>query len=280
MLDSLAVLTILLGVASSLYILIDQRDRPPPMMAIMKWVWPINALWAGPLVIWAYKTLGTGGMPKIDRHAPHQDHSSMQGMDMSSMDMDDDCKMSGMEGMKPGQSMDDMEGMGDMKGMSGMKGMEGMHMSGHKRPFWQSIVAGTMHCGAGCSLADMIGPWLFFLFIPFTFLGSYVFGEWVLDYVLALAIGVWFQRGGLLGMVPETGVALLWRALKIDFFSLTAWQVGMYGWMAIAIFGLVGPMTPLEPRFWLMMQIAMFCGFLTAYPMNWFLVKKGVKKAM
>jgi hypothetical protein len=26
------------------------------------------------------------------------------------------------------------------------------------RPFWQGIVAATLHCGAGCSLADLMGP--------------------------------------------------------------------------------------------------------------------------
>lgn len=29
-----------------------------------------------------------------------------------------------------------------------------------------------------------------------------------------------------------------------------------------------------------MMQIAMFAGFLTAYPANWWLLKKGLKEAM
>ena len=34
--------------------------------------------------------------------------------------------------------------------------MGGMDMA--PRAFWQSIVAGTLHCGAGCSLADLIDP--------------------------------------------------------------------------------------------------------------------------
>ncbi|WP_442879793.1 DUF4396 domain-containing protein, partial [Cetobacterium sp.] len=34
------------------------------------------------------------------------------------------------------------------------------------------------------------------------------------------------------------------------------------------------------PEFWFMMQIAMCCGFLTAYPVNWWLVKKGIKMGM
>jgi hypothetical protein len=32
--------------------------------------------------------------------------------------------------------------------------------------------------------------------------------------------------------------------------------------------------------FWFMMQIAMLFGFLTAYPMNWWLIRKGIKEAM
>nr|WP_245837303.1 DUF4396 domain-containing protein [Virgibacillus phasianinus] len=36
----------------------------------------------------------------------------------------------------------------------------------------------------------------------------------------------------------------------------------------------------LHPIFWYMMQIAMMIGFLTSYPANWNLVKKGNKHAM
>jgi hypothetical protein len=34
------------------------------------------------------------------------------------------------------------------------------------------------------------------------------------------------------------------------------------------------------PEFWFMMQIAMLCGFATAYPMNWLLTRTGVKEKM
>ena len=29
-----------------------------------------------------------------------------------------------------------------------------------------------------------------------------------------------------------------------------------------------------------MMQIAMICGFVTAYPVNWWLIRVGIKEAM
>ena len=148
-----------------------------------------------------------------------------------------------------------------------------------ERPFWQKVVGGTFHCGAGCSLADLIGPFLFRL-VPFAVIGSMVFGEWTLDYALALLIGVAFQYAALAPMLNQHGLRVWWRALKVDFLSLTAWQVGMYGWMALVIFLWLGELHPTRIEFWFMMQLAMACGFLTAYPMNWWLIKAGIKTAM
>ncbi len=324
-LSTLAICSLLIGMACFVYILIDQRQRPKPMMSVMLWVWPINALWAGPFAIWAYRHIGNGSKPRIahtvtmpaqsskpqamsNEGKPTMMHSmSMQDMPMKDMPMKDkpmkdkpmkDKPMKDMPNMDmsnmqmPAPAPDPTSTPNSMSSMPEMKMDMPAHMKmkmdmkmdmpmqmGAKKPFWQSITAGTLHCGAGCSLADLIGPWLFAA-SPFLLWGSPVFGEWALDYLLALAIGVTFQYGGLLGMVPETGAALWWRALKVDSLSLTSWQIGMYGWMALAIFALIGPMSPTEPIFWFMMQIAMACGFITAYPMNWFLVKTGIKTAM
>ena len=59
----------------------------------------------------------------------------------------------------------------------------------------------------------------------------------------------------------------------------------MYGFMALAhvyIFRhLLGAELAVNSvEFWLMMQIAMLCGFATSYPVNWWLIRKGVKEAM
>jgi len=217
-------LVVLAGLASCLVVVIDIRRREPQPMAVMNWVWPINALWAGPLGILAYWTIGRTG--PLSNQAP-----SDKVMDMA------------------------------------------------PRPFWQSIVSGTLHCGAGCSLADLVGP-ILFRSAPFAVAGSLVFGEWTLDYLLALLIGVTFQYAAISPMLHQTGTSIWWRALKIDFLSLTAWQVGMYGWMALVIFVWFGPIPPTHIEFWFLMQLAMACGFLTAYPMNWWLVKAGIKTAM
>jgi len=147
------------------------------------------------------------------------------------------------------------------------------------RPLWQSVTTGTLHCGAGCSMADLVGPFIFRA-LPFMVAGSMVFGEWTLDYLLALATGVTFQYAALSPMLGQTGLPIWWRALKVDFWSLSAWQIGMYGWMALVIFVWFGPIEPSRIEFWFLMQVAMACGFFTAYPMNWLLIRLGIKTAM
>ena len=114
---AIGVVTLCLGVLSCLYIIRDQRRRPAPAMPVMTWVWPINALWAGPLAVWAYRSLGAGRLPRNgERGSASAGPGMTRAMDMARMDM------SGR----------------DMPGMSGKRA----------RPFWQSVVTGTLHCGA------------------------------------------------------------------------------------------------------------------------------------
>lgn len=187
-----------------------------------------------------------------------------------------------MPGMADGT---DMPGMTNEPNMSGtMEGMDGMgNMPGMKgRPRWQSVVLSTLHCGAGCTLADIVGEWFLF-FVPVAIGGSILAGTWVVDYLLALAFGIGFQYAAIRGMertLPR-GEAIR-RAAKADILSLTAWQAGMYGWMAVAIFALNGgeAMPRTSFVFWFTMQIAMACGFLVALPVNILLIRAGIKKGM
>lgn len=53
----------------------------------------------------------------------------------------------------------------------------------------------------------------------------------------------------------------------------------MYGWMAIVRFAIFDRELPNDtPVFWFLMQIAMFFGFVTSYPVNWWLLRRGVKE--
>lgn len=192
-----------------------------------------------------------------------------------------------MPGMADGTDMPGMTNGTKMSGTAGPRGMEGMDgmsdMPGMKgRPRWQSVVLSTLHCGAGCTLADIVGEWFLF-FVPVAIGGSILAGTWVVDYLLALAFGIGFQYAAIRGMertLPR-GEAIR-RAAKADILSLTAWQAGMYGWMAVAIFALNGgeAMPRTSFVFWFSMQVAMACGFLVALPVNILLIRASIKKGM
>ena len=208
---------------------------------------------------------GMSDMPGMKGAADKADTAN--GADMPGMA--DGTKMSGTAGPRGMEGMDGMDGMSDMPGMKG-------------RPRWQSVVLSTLHCGAGCTLADIVGEWFLF-FVPVAIGGSILAGTWVVDYLLALAFGIGFQYAAIRGMertLPRCEA--IRRAAKADILSLTAWQAGMYGWMAVAIFALNGgeAMPRTSFVFWFTMQIAMACGFLVALPVNILLIRAGIKKGM
>ena len=224
----IAIISLIIGGLSALIISIDLLAGHKQHMWIMNLVWPIPALYAGPLALWGYFTAG-----RLSTHRAM--------MEAKARDEDP---------------------------------------AGKKKPFWQMVAVGATHCGSGCTLADIVGEWILFLF-PLTLFGHKIFGSWLVDYFIALAFGIVFQY---FTIAPMRNLSLgkgLDAAAKADFLSLSAWQVGMYGWLAIATFLIFRHEIPkTDPVFWFMMQIAMLAGFLTAYPVNWWLLRAGLKEKM
>ena len=70
--------------------------------------------------------------------------------------------------------------------------------------------------------------------------------------------------------------------MKADTLSLTSFEVGLFGWMAIMQLVLfpVEHIHPDHAAYWFLMQVGMILGFFTAYPVNWWLIKRGIKEAM
>jgi len=197
-------------------------------MGIMNIVWPVTALYSGPLGVWAYF--------KIGREVT-TDHAS------------------------------------------GSPTNEGSQSS-HNNPFWTSVLKGALHCGSGCTIGDLLAE-LFLFFVPISVGGSRLLGSWTVDFVFAFLIGILFQYFAIRPMRKMSKVEALVAALKADTLSLLFWQVGMYGWMAVCIFVFYHRvLTATEPLFWCMMQAAMLIGLVTAFPVNWWLLKKGIKEAM
>jgi Domain of unknown function (DUF4396) len=143
------------------------------------------------------------------------------------------------------------------------------------------IFLSSSHCGSGCVIGDIIGAPIVF-FTGLTILGSRLFAEFVVEFVLAYAFGIIFQYIPIRSMRNISRREALVDAVKADTLSLVAFQVGLFGWMAIVHY-LLMPVHPPEansPVFWFMMQIGMVLGFLTTWPANAFLIQRGIKMAM
>jgi hypothetical protein len=152
---------------------------------------------------------------------------------------------------------------------------------GRKDPTWSQIGIAVSHCGSGCAIADVITEFTLFG-LGVTVLGSSLWASYVFDFIAAWTLGVVFQYFTIKPMRDLSPMQGIRAAIKADTFSITAFQLGMYGWMALVFF-VFFPRPHLEanqPEYWLMMQIAMILGFLSSYPMNKFLIKAGWKEVM
>lgn len=236
----LAIVALCLGVLSALVVLVDVVRRPQHM-AIMNVVWPVTALFGTIPLLAVYRRFG--------RLATHEAMADAR---------------------KQGEEMPSMK----------------------KTPFPIMVGKGALHCGSGCMIGDVLAEWLAFLLPGIavalgwqTLFSEKMFAVWVLDFIFAFILGIIFQY---FAIVPMRGLSSgegIKAALKADTLSLLAWQIGMYGAMAIlqllifpSAFGANARVN--SPEFWFSMQIAMICGFITSYPVNWYLISIGIKEKM
>ena len=216
----LSIAALAVALASAAYVLYDIVRCRRQMMTIMKWVWPITALYMGPIAIWAYRTLGLAG----------QQHQEDRG--------------------------DSTE------------------------PSWRDVFKAGTHCGAGCTLGDIVGEWGIFI-MGVTLAGVALWPEYIADFLLAYILGIVFQY---FSIAPMRGLGVkdgLVAAVKADTLALTAFEVGLFGWMALTSFIFFDHhLHPDSSVYWFMMQIGMVVGFATSFPMNWWLIKRGLKEKM
>ncbi|MFF8597070.1 DUF4396 domain-containing protein [Streptomyces sp. NPDC015220] len=150
------------------------------------------------------------------------------------------------------------------------------------KPGYATTAVGVSHCGAGCTLGDIIAEFAVFG-LGITIGGLALPAEYIGDYVLALALGIGFQYFAIApmrGLGPRKGLI---AAAKADVLSLTAFEVGLFGWMALMFFVFFPAphhLRPDDPVYWFLMQIGMIAGFFTAWPVNTWLIRSGIKEAM
>ncbi len=217
-----------------LIIAADEIRRPQKMM-VMNFVWPVTALYFGPLALWAYFRVATESTRQAEAVMRH--------------------------------------------GHSGETSREIERLESHPATPTQ-IAVGVSHCGAGCTLGDILAEWGIFLF------GMNIVGEFgtklLLDLLAAWSLGIVYQY---FTIVPMRGLSAgqgIRAAIKADTISILAFEVGLFSWMALSyyVFFPAPHLRTNEAVTWFMMQIGMIIGFITAYPATKWLLNKGWKEKM
>ncbi len=264
------------GGLSAIVVYVDISMGRYQPMPIMNLVWPITALYMGPIGIFAYWKYARVPLP--ERGASGSSHSGVGEMS-SAGDMGEEmtwalytCPMHPeIEQDEPGACP--KCGMGLVPGGANM----GMMDQGEKPITFKSIFISATHCGAGCAVADLLSETLIFV-LGITLFGAAIWAGFVIDYFVALAFGIAFQYYNIMPMRPDlTPREGVWEAAKADVLSLTAFQVGMYSWMLGVYFMFEGTLMANSPVFWWMMQIAMGFGLITNFPVNYLLIRWGIK---
>jgi hypothetical protein len=140
---------------------------------------------------------------------------------------------------------------------------------------WKQVLGSTIHCVAGDGLGILLGA-----VISSQFHLAKV-AEISLEYALGFGFG-WsiFQALFMRGMAGGS----YRRSLTVTFFpELLSMNCLMAGMVPVVTWAMAGSTTsrdPLTPSFWFVMSMALLVGFITAYPMNWWLVSRHLKRTI
>jgi Domain of unknown function (DUF4396) len=254
------------------YDMIFNHRRQP--MGVMNFVFPITALYFGPLALafywrWGRAAARTAMAPTDQSTAP--------------MSMAAASRMADASAGNGVQTGDEQHIHPVTAEPARPRGAARPAPPGEQgRPWWVTMAIEVSHCGSGCTLGDVISEFAIF-WLALTIAGSAMLAEYAGDYILALIFGILFQY---FAIVPMRGLGVrdgLIAAAKADFISLTAFEIGLFGWMAVMAFVLFPAphrLMPSSAAFWLLMQVGMMIGYVTSWPANVWLVKRGIKVPM
>jgi Domain of unknown function (DUF4396) len=140
---------------------------------------------------------------------------------------------------------------------------------------WRQVLGSTMHCVAGDGVGILAGAVIASLF------HLHKVADIALEYGLGFGFG-WsvFQSLFMRGMAGGSYLRALSSAFFPELLSMNCLMAGMVPAMTLAMKSVPSSHNPSGPAFWFIMSMALLVGFLTAYPMNWWLVSRHMKHGM
>ena len=140
---------------------------------------------------------------------------------------------------------------------------------------WRQVLGSTMHCVAGDGVGILAGAMIASIFhLP-------TVADVALEYALGFAFG-WsvFQSLFMRDMAGGSYTRALANTFFPELLSMDCLMAGMVPAMIVARKFAPASRDPSGPAFWFVMSMALLVGFLTAYPMNWWLVSRHMKHGM
>ncbi len=140
---------------------------------------------------------------------------------------------------------------------------------------WRQVLGSTMHCVAGDGIGILAGAAV----ASYLILSRSV--DIALEYALGFAFG-WtiFQSLFMRDMAGGSYRHALASTFLPEFLSMNFLMAGMMPTASLGQIAVGGMPSPLTPEFWFVMSMALLAGFIVAYPINWWLVAKGLKHGM
>ena len=140
---------------------------------------------------------------------------------------------------------------------------------------WRQALGSTMHCVAGDGVGILAGA----VIASFFHLSKVM--DITLEYLLGFGFG-WtiFQALFMRDAAGGSYARALSKAFLPELLSMNCLMAGMVPTMILAMSHIPASHDPSGPAFWFVMSMALLVGFVTAYPMNWWLVSNHMKHGM
>lgn len=153
------------------------------------------------------------------------------------------------------------------------------HPGEHPRfvaPMWKQALGSTLHCVAGDATGVIFAATLTGL------LGLPMWFDMTVEYLLGFLFGLFiFQSLFMKDIMGVTYREAVRQSFIPEWVSMNAMMASMFPVMVAGMMGSdMRAMDPHELIYWGVMSLAIGIGFITAYPINWWLVSKGLKHGL
>jgi len=140
---------------------------------------------------------------------------------------------------------------------------------------WKQSVESTIHCLAGDATGILVAV------MAMSWLRPPMGVELLAEYVAGFAVGLFlFQAPCMKSSFNDSYPRAVRGTFLPETLSMNAIMAGMIPVMIILMSRDMSAMTPASVRFWGIMSLAFVVSTVTTFPVNWWLVKRGLKHGM